>query len=336
MPLPSGGALLLLGRGRETAELGEALGLAAEGTPQVVLVGGDAGLGKTTLVADLERRATELGFTVATGHCLDLEAGISFAPVVEAVRALLAGLDDLHARPSARRMLSLLDPSAPRSRASLRVLDDLTTAVLEAASVGPVLMVLEDMHWADTLDPGLRGRVGRDRPRGPAAGAHLPQRRAASSASVPHDVGRDHPDPGVPSSRPRRVGSRRHRGPGRGPHRRATGPGAGGFGAGAVCGQPAVRRGAAGRGPGRGPGSSVRSAAGPHRRPRAGSAGAAAGRLGQRDPARHRDPGGAGGTRPARDGRLSAGGAGRQRAASGGRVLWSSGTRCCARRPTTT
>src|SRR5690242_11585872 len=83
MPLPSGGALLLLGRGRETAELDEALGLAADGTPQVVLVGGDAGLGKTTLVVDLARRAVELGFTVATGHCLDLEAGISFAPVVE-------------------------------------------------------------------------------------------------------------------------------------------------------------------------------------------------------------------------------------------------------------
>ena len=97
MPLPSGGPPLLpllLGRERETAELDEALGLAAQGIPQVVLVGGDAGIGKTTLVADLERRATELGFTVATGHCLDLEAGISFAPVVEAVSALLTGLDD--------------------------------------------------------------------------------------------------------------------------------------------------------------------------------------------------------------------------------------------------
>ena len=41
------------------------------------------------LVADLERRAGELGFTVATGHGLDLEAGISFAPAVEAMRSLL-------------------------------------------------------------------------------------------------------------------------------------------------------------------------------------------------------------------------------------------------------
>ena len=125
MPVPSG-TPLLLGRGREISELDEALGLAAPGRPQIVLVGGDAGIGKTTLVANLGRCAAERGFTVATGHCLDLEAGISFAPVVEAVRSLLAGLEALDARPSARRMLTLLDPEAPRSREALHVLDDLT------------------------------------------------------------------------------------------------------------------------------------------------------------------------------------------------------------------
>ena len=86
---------------------------------------------------------------MATGHCLDLEAGMSFAPAVEAVRSLLAGIEDLGPRPSARRMLTLLDPDAPRSREALHVLDDLTAAVLEAAAAGPVLLLLEDMHWAD-------------------------------------------------------------------------------------------------------------------------------------------------------------------------------------------
>jgi DNA-binding CsgD family transcriptional regulator len=148
MPVTSG-APLLLGRERDTEALVEALGLAGQGIPQVVLVGGDAGIGKTTLVADLERRAGELGFTVATGHCLDLEAGMSFAPVVEAVRSLLGGLDDLRSRPSARRMLTLLDPEAPRTREAIHVLDDLSAVVLEAAAAGPVLLVLEDMHWAD-------------------------------------------------------------------------------------------------------------------------------------------------------------------------------------------
>jgi DNA-binding CsgD family transcriptional regulator/tetratricopeptide (TPR) repeat protein len=129
--------------------LDEALGLAAQGTPQIVLVGGDAGIGKTTLVTDLVRRASGLGFTVAMGHGLDIEAGISFAPAVEAVRSLLGGVDDLESRPSARRMLALLDPEAPRSREAVRVLEELIAAALEAAAVGPVLVVLEDMHWAD-------------------------------------------------------------------------------------------------------------------------------------------------------------------------------------------
>ena len=148
MPVPSGTSLLL-GRERDVAELDEALTLAARGTPQIVLVGGDAGIGKTTLVADVARRSAERGFTVATGHGLDIEAGISFAPVVEAVRSLLGGLDDLESRPSARRMLTLLDPETPRSLEPFHVLDDLAATVLEAAAAGPVLLVLEDMHWAD-------------------------------------------------------------------------------------------------------------------------------------------------------------------------------------------
>ena len=149
MPVPTGTTPLLLGRERDVAELVDALALAAQGIPQIVLIGGDAGIGKTTLVMDLERRAAELGFTVATGHGLDIGAGIPFAPAVEAVRALLTGVEDLEARPSARRMLTLLDPGAPRSRDVRHVLDDLTGAVLEAAVAGPALVVLEDMHWAD-------------------------------------------------------------------------------------------------------------------------------------------------------------------------------------------
>ncbi len=48
MPVPSGTSSLLLGREPEIGELDKALGLAAQATPQVVLVGGDAGIGKTT------------------------------------------------------------------------------------------------------------------------------------------------------------------------------------------------------------------------------------------------------------------------------------------------
>ena len=313
---------LLLGRERDIAELDEALGLAAQGTPQIVLVGGDAGIGKTTLVADLERRAAELGFTVATGHGLDLEAGISFAPVVEAVRSLLAGVEDLESRPSARRMLTLLDPDAPRSREAIHVLDDLTAVVLEAAAAGPVLLVLEDMHWADRSTQDFAATLSRT-----ARGRLLLVLTFRSD-----ELHRRHPFRKTLTEIGRTLGSRRID--------------LGGLDRDDIAGIVAAHTDgppdpslvdsvlarsegnplyaeellAANQRPGGVPESPVRSAAGPDRRPRRRPAGAASRRLGQRDPAGHRDARRAGGTRADPDGGLSEGGAGRQRAAPGRRI----------------
>src|SRR5262249_25096180 len=123
----------LVGRGHEVARLGDALDLAARGEPQVVVLTGDAGIGKSTLLADLLRRAQERGCATALGHCLDIEADIPFAPVVEAVRPLVSVLDDLDGRPHARRMRTLLDADAP-SPEQVRMLEDLRLTVLEAAA----------------------------------------------------------------------------------------------------------------------------------------------------------------------------------------------------------
>ena len=72
MPVTRGSSpSLMLGRDREMAELDEALGFAGQGTPQIVLVGGDAGIGKTTLVTDLVHRASARGFSVGMGHGLE-------------------------------------------------------------------------------------------------------------------------------------------------------------------------------------------------------------------------------------------------------------------------
>ena len=146
---PSRARALLLGREDERAQLYDALSLAMKGEPQVVVVAGDAGVGKTTLVADLARRAEELGIHVAVGHCLDIEAGISFAPVIEALGALVGQAGDVESRPVTRRIRALLDPGTPRSAEQLHLLDDLRLTILEAAASGPVLLVLEDLHWAD-------------------------------------------------------------------------------------------------------------------------------------------------------------------------------------------
>ena len=102
----------LIGRDAESAQLYDALALTAKGRPQVVMVAGDAGIGKTTLVADLEQRAQTLGFAIARGQCLDIQAEIPLAPAVSAARNLLSRVDDIEDRPHARRMLDVLDPQS--------------------------------------------------------------------------------------------------------------------------------------------------------------------------------------------------------------------------------
>jgi DNA-binding CsgD family transcriptional regulator/tetratricopeptide (TPR) repeat protein len=136
----------LIGRDAESGRMYDALAQAAQGHPQVVLIGGDAGIGKTSLVTDLAHRAAELGFVVGLGHCLDVAADISFAPVTEAVRSLLAAVDPAM-RPAARRSLTMLDEGVELG--DVRALSALRQAVLEAARHDAVLVVLEDMHWAD-------------------------------------------------------------------------------------------------------------------------------------------------------------------------------------------
>ena len=102
----------LIGRDAEGAQLYEAMTVAAQGQSQVVLVIGDAGIGKTSLVSDLRSGRPGLGFVTTTGHCLDIEAAMSFASAVEALRILLFESSAILDRPHARRMRALLDPSA--------------------------------------------------------------------------------------------------------------------------------------------------------------------------------------------------------------------------------
>lgn len=115
----------IFGREAELAEVDTALDAVALGQPRALLIGGDAGIGKTTLAAAVAARAADRGFTVLTGQCLDIDSGVSFAAVREALR-----------------------PHLPAG-ADAAVLDDIRLAVCELAAQRPVLLLLEDLHWAD-------------------------------------------------------------------------------------------------------------------------------------------------------------------------------------------
>jgi AAA ATPase-like protein len=161
-----------VGRAAELAALEAALAAAGEGRPAVALVGGEAGVGKTRLVAELTDRAAARGALVATGGSVELTAGA--APYL----AFTGALRDLGRAVGARaweRMcagappeLAGLLPGAsdeagaradPAARA--RLLGQAHDLLAEAASTAPLLLVLEDVHWADRSTLDLAGYLAR-------------------------------------------------------------------------------------------------------------------------------------------------------------------------------
>src|SRR6476619_6757548 len=77
------------GRAVELEELLEVLNRASDGEPGAVVLGGDAGVGKTRLVNELAARAADAGMTVLVGHCVNLPDGmLPYVPFVDAFRRL--------------------------------------------------------------------------------------------------------------------------------------------------------------------------------------------------------------------------------------------------------
>ena len=126
---------MLVGRGRELGELERALDAARAGSGATVLVAGEAGIGKTRLASELARRARDAGFEVLLGRSIDLVgAELPYQPFVEALRPL--------GEPWR------VDGHTPGSQ--LRVFQEALALLTERAAAAPLLLVLEDLHWADT------------------------------------------------------------------------------------------------------------------------------------------------------------------------------------------
>src|SRR5512147_1712494 len=83
---------LFIGRQTELGILTEAVDRAAAGMASTILIGGDAGIGKTRLVTELAAHASAAGALVLEGGCVALGdgGGLPFAPIVEALRRLPA------------------------------------------------------------------------------------------------------------------------------------------------------------------------------------------------------------------------------------------------------
>jgi DNA-binding CsgD family transcriptional regulator/tetratricopeptide (TPR) repeat protein len=172
---------VLVGRVAEAAQLWAAFKRALAGTPATVVVAGEAGAGKTRLVGEFARRAEAAGTVVLGGGCLDVGDGtIAYAPVVEALRPLgeLLDAEELErvlggARAELARLVPGLGPAPPAEPASPgatapgRLFELLLGVLHRLAADRGVLLVVEDLHWADRstrdllgfLVRNLRGRV---------------------------------------------------------------------------------------------------------------------------------------------------------------------------------
>ena len=78
----------LVGRRAEMTALGAALERAVDGRPTGVLMAGDAGVGKSRMVAETIERAASVGYAVLTGRCLDSSAALPYLPFTEIVGQL--------------------------------------------------------------------------------------------------------------------------------------------------------------------------------------------------------------------------------------------------------
>jgi len=142
----------IFGRDRELAELAAVLGLdpGAEATGESVLLGGDAGIGKTRVLTELVATAREADRRVLVGHCLDLgDSAMPFQPFVEALAALEPAERDevIELSPSLAGLLTSPESDDGGERAD--ILSAVALALDTLASHQPVLLVVEDAHWAD-------------------------------------------------------------------------------------------------------------------------------------------------------------------------------------------
>ena len=146
---------ILVGRSSERRLLRRHLAASMDGHGRLVLIGGEAGIGKTTLTRDLARDASARDAIVLAGHCYDLTATPPYGPWL-----------DLAARYRPDHNLPPLPPALAeggieRISSQAALFAEVRAFLAAVAAVRPTLIVLEDLHWADPASLDLLRHVGR-------------------------------------------------------------------------------------------------------------------------------------------------------------------------------
>src|SRR5690242_3395904 len=146
-----------VGRETELAQLESALARARGGEPAVALIGGESGVGKSRLLAEAMARALAGGARVLAGDCVALgDAELPYAPIVAALRGLDGDEVEAIVGGAAASLAPLLPQLGPVATALPGALAQGRMFELLLALLGglagedePLLLVIEDLHWAD-------------------------------------------------------------------------------------------------------------------------------------------------------------------------------------------
>jgi DNA-binding NarL/FixJ family response regulator/tetratricopeptide (TPR) repeat protein len=160
VPRPTGP---LVGRVVELESLAAAVRSAQHGRSAAVVLGGDAGVGKTRLLSELIGTVAGEGVLCVIGHCVDLgDTPPPYLPFTEAFTRLMAehpdlGDDLVNRFPALGRLLPgrSAEVQVPVERGEL--FDSVLAALMHLAGERPVMLVVEDVHWADQATRDLLG-----------------------------------------------------------------------------------------------------------------------------------------------------------------------------------
>ena len=158
-----------IGRAAELGRLKVALDRAEQGRPQLVLLAGEAGVGKSRLLLEFADQALRRGVRVLAGGCVELgDIGLAYLPVVDALRGLSDDpaeaellTDVATTAPGLGRLLPGIQQVGPTGalvgdgQDQLQVFDAVRALLVSRSEQSPVVLVLEDLHWADRASRDL-------------------------------------------------------------------------------------------------------------------------------------------------------------------------------------
>ncbi|MBP2328814.1 DNA-binding SARP family transcriptional activator [Kibdelosporangium banguiense] len=179
---PIGG---LVGRVEELAVFHQAVA----SVTGLVIVEGEPGVGKTRLLEEAAAEADRRGALVGWGRCLDGDDTPSMWPWVQAIGAVLDNLPTAREKWLGGELSRLIDPrengpALPDNATRFRLFERVVTVIGEASAQRPVLLVIDDLQWADFASLRLFGHLAARMPHGTVLVGALRNRAPALSTEL--------------------------------------------------------------------------------------------------------------------------------------------------------